>query len=184
MRRPSGFADQPELHGIPVEPRQLLQRAELERTLAAAAIGGHVIAECGVREHGYVAEHVVEDIRFLQIIELVRLANEVARNEAPVGQMVEKHIVRYQSRAPPPPASPVAAISRSLSSAKSGMPGFDSCSTSSPFRNSCEARPGSMAALAREQLVPGGVLLVAIGVPTLAGWSSRARRPPGGVSKT
>ena len=41
---------------------------------------------------------------------------------------------------------PVAFINRSFNSAKSGMPGFDSRSTSSPSRNGCATRPGSNAA--------------------------------------
>jgi hypothetical protein len=42
------------------------------------------------------AEHVVEDVRFLQIIELVGPADEIARDEAAIGHMIEEHLVGHQ----------------------------------------------------------------------------------------
>jgi len=36
----------------------------------------HVVGEDGVREHRHVAEDVMEDVRLLQIVQLMRLANE------------------------------------------------------------------------------------------------------------
>ncbi len=44
------------------------------------------------------AEHVVEDIRLLEIVELVRLADEVAGREAAIGKMFEENIVRNEAR--------------------------------------------------------------------------------------
>ena len=44
------------------------------------------------------AEHVVKHVRFLQIIQLVRLADEIARRKAPVGKMIEKHRIGHQAR--------------------------------------------------------------------------------------
>ena len=43
-------------------------------------------------------EHIVEHVGFLQIVELVRPADEIARDEAAVRHMVEEHVVRHQSR--------------------------------------------------------------------------------------
>src|SRR3546814_9060178 len=51
------------------------------------------------------AEDVVEDVGFLQIVELLRGADEIARGKAPVGEMVEEGGVGYQPRHrddPPP----------------------------------------------------------------------------------
>ncbi len=42
------------------------------------------------------AEHVVEDVGLLQIIELVAPADEIARDEAAVGEMLEEHLVGHQ----------------------------------------------------------------------------------------
>jgi len=44
------------------------------------------------------AEDIVEDVRLLQIVELVGLSDELARGEAAVGQVVEEHLVRDQAR--------------------------------------------------------------------------------------
>ncbi|MEJ1970504.1 MAG: hypothetical protein WDN03_18030 [Rhizomicrobium sp.] len=91
--------DQPELDRVPVEPRQVLERPELvQRPLAALAIGFHVIGEDRVGQHRHMAEHVVEDIGLLQIVELAGAADELAGREAPVGEMVEEDLVRHQRR--------------------------------------------------------------------------------------
>ena len=43
------------------------------------------------------AEDVVEHVRLLQIIELVRPADEVAGDEPAIGEMFVKHGVRHQA---------------------------------------------------------------------------------------
>src|SRR3546814_13243655 len=51
------------------------------------------------------AENVVKDVGFLQIVELLRRADEIARRKAAMGEMVEKDIVGNQPRHrdhPPP----------------------------------------------------------------------------------
>src|SRR3546814_17358604 len=51
------------------------------------------------------AENVVKDVGFLQIVELLRRADEIARRKAALGEMVEKDIVGNQPRHrdhPPP----------------------------------------------------------------------------------
>ena len=43
-------------------------------------------------------EHIVKHVGFLEIIELVGLADEIARRETPLAQMPEKHIVGHHAR--------------------------------------------------------------------------------------
>ena len=79
MRRPSVAFDEAELDRVPVKPREVVQRTEfLKRALAALAIGLHVIGEHGMGEHRHMAEHVVEDVRLLDVVELVGAADELA----------------------------------------------------------------------------------------------------------
>jgi hypothetical protein len=44
------------------------------------------------------AEDIVEDVRLLQVVQLVGLADELAGGEAAVGQVVEEHLVGDQPR--------------------------------------------------------------------------------------
>ena len=66
------FADQAEFHRVPVKPRQLLQRVESLRAQSADAVGLHIVGEHRIGEQRHVPEDVVEDVRFLQIVELGR----------------------------------------------------------------------------------------------------------------
>ena len=93
-----GAADQAELHRVPVEPRQIAQHAQSLGAQAALAVGLHVVGEDRVGQHRHVAEDIVEDVRLLQVVELVGLADELAGRKAPVGQMVEEHLVGHQTR--------------------------------------------------------------------------------------
>ena len=43
-------------------------------------------------------EDIVEDVRLLQVIQLLGLANETPGHEAAIGEMLEKHRVGHQSR--------------------------------------------------------------------------------------
>ncbi|MNE29762.1 hypothetical protein D3C80_1232530 [compost metagenome] len=43
------------------------------------------------------AEDVVEDVRFLQVVQLIRLPDELTRDEAAVGQVVEEDVLGHQS---------------------------------------------------------------------------------------
>ena len=45
------------------------------------------------------AEDVMENVRFLQIVELFGRTNEIARGETPVREMIEKHIVWNETKA-------------------------------------------------------------------------------------
>src|SRR3546814_807328 len=93
----SFFPHQPELHGMPVKPRQPVQRAILQTAQAPAPISLHIIGEDRVREQGHMAKDIMEHVRFLQIVKLVGTADEIARYESPIGEMVEKHFVGNQA---------------------------------------------------------------------------------------
>ncbi len=43
------------------------------------------------------AEDVVEDVRLFQIVELVRPADEATGGKAPVGQVIEEHLVGHEA---------------------------------------------------------------------------------------
>src|SRR3546814_4422509 len=43
------------------------------------------------------AKDIMEHVRFLQIVKLVGTADEIARYESPIGEMVEKHFVGNQA---------------------------------------------------------------------------------------
>src|SRR3546814_12529237 len=66
---------------IPVKSRELFERVELQAVQAPFAIGHHIVGEHGVGEHRDVAEDVVKDVGFLQIVEMLRRADEIARSE-------------------------------------------------------------------------------------------------------
>ncbi len=75
-----------------------MQRPEPHGPETAFAIGLHVVGEGGVGQHRHVAEHIVEDVRLFQVIQLVGAADEAAGREAPVGQVIEEHLVGHQAR--------------------------------------------------------------------------------------
>src|SRR3546814_5573803 len=82
---------------MPVKPRQPVQRARLQTAQAPAPISLHIIGEDRVREQGHMAKDIMEHVRFLQIVKLVGTADEIARYESPIGEMVEKHFVGNQA---------------------------------------------------------------------------------------
>ena len=94
----TGFLDQAELDRVPVKPRELVQRSEAQRTQATLAISDHIIGKHRIGEHRDMAEHVMEDVGLLQIIELFGPADEIACRKATVGKMIEKDIVGHQAR--------------------------------------------------------------------------------------
>ena len=72
------FLDQAEFHGIPVDPGKLIEHSQRPGAQTALAIGLDEIGQHRIHEHRYMAEHVMEDIRLLQVIELVGIADEAA----------------------------------------------------------------------------------------------------------
>ena len=66
---------------------------------ALAELAG-IIGEERVGEHGDMAEHLVKEVGFLQIIHLVRLADEGGHREFAIGEHVKKRLRRHQTRYP------------------------------------------------------------------------------------
>ena len=98
MRTPLRRLDQAELDRVPVERRKVLQPPELHRPQAALAVGLHVVGEHRIGQQRHVAEHIVEDVRLLQVVELRARADELASGETAVGEVVEEHLVRHEAR--------------------------------------------------------------------------------------
>jgi hypothetical protein len=95
---PVVLAGEAELDRVPVEARDPLQCAHLHRREAELAQFLHEIGDLGQSEEGDVAEHVVKDIRLLQIIELRALADEIAGGEAALAEMVEEDVLGDEAR--------------------------------------------------------------------------------------
>ena len=73
-----------------------MQLAEAHRTLSALAVGLHEVRKHRIGEQRHMAENVVEDVRFLQIVELGFRADEGPCGESAIRQMVEENLVRHQ----------------------------------------------------------------------------------------
>ena len=86
-----------ELDRVPREPRQICQLAELHRPLSTLAVGNHEICKDRVRQQRHMAKNVVEDIRLLEIVQLLLGADEDTSRKASVGEMVEEHVVGHES---------------------------------------------------------------------------------------
>src|SRR3546814_20870756 len=65
--------------------------------LPAAAVGGHVVGEHRVHQQRHVAEQVVEQVRLLDVVDLVRAPDPPRHREAAVGQVVEEVKFRQQA---------------------------------------------------------------------------------------
>ncbi len=76
----------------------MLEIMEAQRLQPALAIGLHVIGEDRIHQHRHMAEEVVEDVRLLQIVELVLAADEAGRGKATVGEMREEHRIGDEAR--------------------------------------------------------------------------------------
>src|SRR6185503_14910142 len=90
--------DQAELDRVPVDAREVGQHAELLRAQAALAVCLDVVGHHRVHQHRHVAEHIVEHVGLLDVVELAELADELPGGEAPVGEVLEKHLVRNEAR--------------------------------------------------------------------------------------
>ena len=64
--------EQAELDRVPVEPGEVVKMVEVEGPLSTLAISFHIVGEYRVGEHRHVAEHVVKDVRLLQVVQPVR----------------------------------------------------------------------------------------------------------------
>ena len=77
-----GGLDQPELDRVPVEAREIVQVAALHGAAAALAIGLQEIGVDRIGEQRHMAEDIVEDVRLLEIVELVFGPDEGRRRES------------------------------------------------------------------------------------------------------
>ena len=82
-----------EFDAVPVEPRQPVQRAGAHRRQPLGAHRLHEIRDLGLGEHRDMAEHVVEDVGLLDIVEAVGGADEIAGREAALREMLEEDVV-------------------------------------------------------------------------------------------
>lgn len=99
MRRPSGVSIRPNSTVVPVKAGEVHQRlgADAMRLNAAAAVGLHVIGEHWIEQERHVTEQIVEQIRFGNVVELFGLADPPRDREAPVGQVIEEHLIGQQT---------------------------------------------------------------------------------------
>jgi hypothetical protein len=164
--QPARLLYQPELDRVPIEPRQLMQRAELQAAQAAHAIGLHIIGIDRVGEHRHMAEHVVENVRLLKIIELIRPTDEIARDEAAIGEMVEKDLVRHQPRyrdhAPAGQRAEPLGQFLEIRNARPGQP-----QDIEPAQIGLARPAAKLCGLTGEQSIPGAMILRAIMRPVL-----------------
>ena len=126
---------------------------EVQRPKPAQAISLHVIGENGIGQQRHMSEHVVEDIRLLQIIQLVGLADEAAGHETPVGEMLEEHRIRHKAghRHHLPAGQLVQAFGQFV---EIGNSAARQAQTLQPFQER-RARPALQhRGLAREKLIP------------------------------
>ena len=89
--------DEAKLNRIPIERGEVFEAGMAQGAQAALTIGFHIVGENWIGEHWDVAENVMENIGLLDIIELIRFADEVARWEASIGQVIEKNIIRNEA---------------------------------------------------------------------------------------
>ncbi len=76
----------------------MVQLAQVRGAQTPLAIGLHIVGEHRVGQHGHMAEHVVEHVRRLEIVQAVGAADEAAGGKAAMGQVVEEHGVRDEAR--------------------------------------------------------------------------------------
>ena len=92
-----GLAYQAELDRVPVHACQLVEHAPLVGAQAALAVGLDKFGDHGIHQQRHVAEHIVENVGLFQIIQFMRLADELAGRETAVRQVFEEHVVRNQA---------------------------------------------------------------------------------------
>ena len=87
---------EPEFDRVPIQPRHPVKLPELHCLATEKAKFLHEIGDRRLGQQRHVPEHVVEHVGFLEIVELACLADEIARGEAAVGEMLEEHVIGDQ----------------------------------------------------------------------------------------
>ena len=96
--QPLRRGNQAEFHRVPVQPGEILQRvrANSVRLDATAPIGLHEVGKQRIHQQRHVPEQIMEQVRFGDVVDLVRAADPPGHREAPVGQMIEEIQLRQQ----------------------------------------------------------------------------------------
>jgi hypothetical protein len=68
------------------------------RAQTARAVGLEILGHLRVHQHRHVAEHIVEHVGLLDVVELRGLADELPGGKTAVRQMLEEHFVGHQAR--------------------------------------------------------------------------------------
>jgi len=97
MRKPSGVWARPN-STVYQYSRARRCRASCAAAQARAAVGREVVGVEGLHQERDVAEHVVKDVRLLDVLDLLRLADPEAGGKAAVGEQLEEHEVRHEAR--------------------------------------------------------------------------------------
>ena len=87
---------QPKLDRVPIEPGQVVQPAQTQGAQPSLAISLHVVGEDRIGQHRHMAEHVMENVRLLQIVKLIGAADKSARGKTAVGQVRVEYLVWNQ----------------------------------------------------------------------------------------
>jgi len=171
-------SDQAELDRVPIKAGEFVDRIELLGAQTALAISLHIIGEDRVGEHRHMAEHVVEDVGLLQIIELVGFADELAGDEAAIGEMLEEDIVGDEARHRDhrPAGGPAQFLVEFVEIGNSGAGEMEHVE---PIEEFLRGAAGQHRRLAREEGVPHRMLLRRVAIPIL-----RDRPILGGVRRT
>ena len=116
----------------------------------------------------------MEDVRLLQVVELVRATDEVARREAAVGQVVEEHVVRHQPRHGhhAPAGEGAQLLGQRLEVGDAGPVQIEGVQ---PLQEGVAGAAGQHLRLPLVERHPGGVLLGGVGVPPLRDGPVRSR---------
>ena len=135
----------------------------------------HCVRHARMGQHRHMSEDVVEDIRFLDVIELVGSADELPGGEAPVGEMLEEDFVGDKSRHSDD--SPAGALLQVVAqAAKIGdVCGVDG-EVAHPLDELVAGSAGQKLALLLEQGLPDAVLFRRVAVPALVDGPIRADR--------
>src|SRR5215469_15588629 len=110
------------------------------------------------------AADIVEDVRFLKIIELVTPPNEAGRREAAAGEMGEENVIRNKTRHrhDPPPGGAVENIAQAAEIRDAARRHVEAIKT---FKIFAARPPDQPALLSLEQQPPDRVFLLAIPSP-------------------
>ncbi len=88
-----GCLHETELDRVPVEAGEIGELPELQRPPPALAVGFEKIGKFRHREHRHMAEHVVENVGFFEIVEFALGSDKGACRKAPTRQKIEERLI-------------------------------------------------------------------------------------------